>query len=66
VLAPIDIATLALDRARSDLGEFASVEIDLPDGTKIRAGDMLDDLDADRAADAVAQACGITPNGAPT
>ena len=65
-LAPIDMAALALDRARRDLGEFAAVEIDLPDGTRIRAGDMLDDLDADRATDAFLQACATSSNGAPT
>jgi hypothetical protein len=65
-LAPIDTAALALDQARRDLGEFAEVEIDLPDGTSIRAVDMLDDLDADRATDAVVQACATSSNGAPT
>lgn len=56
--------TRAIDKARSDLGEFAEIEIDLPDGTTARAGDILDDLDSDRAADAVLQACGITQGGA--
>jgi hypothetical protein len=62
-LAPIDTAALAIDRARSDLGEFAALDIDLPDGTRVRAGDILDDIDADRTADAVAQACAVAPNG---
>jgi predicted kinase len=63
-LAPIDMDALAIDRARSDLGEFAAIDIDLPDGTTVRAGDILDDIDADRSADAVLQACGITQGGA--
>lgn len=53
-----------LAAARRDLGEFADIEIDLPDGTTARAGDILDDLDADRAADAVVQACATSSNGA--
>ena len=65
-LTPIDTVALALDRARSDLGDFAAVEIDLPDGTRVRADDILDDLDADRAAEAVARACVTSSNGAPT
>lgn len=71
-IAPIDTTALAdmqagrdLARARSELAEFADIEIDLPDGTTARAGDILDDLDADRAADAVVQACAISSNGAP-
>ncbi len=63
-LAPIDTAALALDQARRDLGDFAEIEIDLPDGTTARAGDVLADLDSDRAADAVLQACGITQGAA--
>lgn len=50
--------------ARAELGDFAEIEIDLPDGTTARAGDVLADLDADRAADAVLQACAITQGGA--
>ncbi len=61
---PIDTAALALDRARSDLGEFADLDIELADGTTARAGDILDDIDADQQADAVLQACGITQGGA--
>lgn len=53
-----------LAAARADLGEFADIEIDLPDGTTARAGDILDDLDMDRAADAVIQACATSSNGA--
>lgn len=63
-LDPFDTATLALDRARSDLAEFADLDIELADGTTARAGDILDDIDADRQADAVLQACGITQGGA--
>lgn len=48
-----------LRAARDDLSLFQDVEIDLGDGTKVRARDILDDLDADAAADAVLQACGI-------
>lgn len=55
--------TRAIDRVRSDLGEFAALDIDLPDGTRARAGDILDDLDSYRAADAFLQACGITQGG---
>lgn len=54
-----------LSAARRDFGAFADAEILLPDGTTARAADVLDDLDADRAADAVLQACGLTPNGGP-
>ncbi len=55
----------ALHTARRDLGAFADAEILLPDGTTARAADVLDDLDSDRAADAVLQACGLTPTGGP-
>lgn len=61
-----DPVTDAIAAARADLGEFADIEIDLPDGTKARAGDILDDLDADRQAAAVVQACATSSNGAPT
>lgn len=60
-----DEALAQLAAARADLGEFADIEIDLPDGTTARAGDILDDLDMDRAADAVVQACATSSNGAP-
>lgn len=50
--------------ARDDLAEFADIEIDLPDGTRARAGDILDDLDADRAADEAINTCAINPAGA--
>lgn len=57
--------TRAVDQARRDLGAFAEAEIDMPDGTTIRAGDLLDDIEADRQFDAFLQACAIaTPNGA--
>ncbi len=69
-MAPIDMDALARDqagrdiaRARDELAEFAEIEIALPDGTMARARDILDDLDADRAADAFLQACGITQKG---
>jgi hypothetical protein len=42
--------------------EFADLEINV-DGTTYTAREMLDDLDADAAADAVVQACGIIPTG---
>lgn len=48
-----------LRAARDDLSLFLDVEIDLGDGTKVRARDILDDLDADAGADAVLQACGL-------
>lgn len=57
----LDPIAAELAAARADLGEFADIEIDLPDGTTARAGDLLDDLDRYRAADAFLQACGITP-----
>lgn len=56
----------AISAARAELGEFADTEIDLPDGTRARAGDILDDLDADRAAEAQVQACATSTNGEPT
>ncbi len=59
-------AAAAISAARTELGEFADIEITLPDGTTARAGDILDDLDADRQADAVTQACATSSNGAPT
>lgn len=59
-------AAAAISAARDDLGEFADIEITLPDGTTARAGDILDDIDADRQADAVTQACATSSNGAPT
>lgn len=60
----LDPIAAELAAARADLGEFADIEIDLPDGTTARAGDILDDIEADRRADAVIQACGITQGGA--
>lgn len=54
----------ALAAARADLGEFADLEIDLPDGTKARAGDIFDDLDADRAADEAINTCLLDPAAA--
>ena len=53
-----------ISAARDELAEFADIEIDLPDGTRARAGDILDDLDADGRADAVIQACALSTNGA--
>ncbi len=51
----------AIAAARSDLGEFADIEVELPDGTRVRAGDVLDDLDADRAADEALDTCILDP-----
>lgn len=55
-----DIAA-ELAAARSDLGEFADIDIDLPDGTRARASDVLDSLDADRAADDALNTCILDP-----
>ncbi len=70
-IAPIDMAALAQDqiardlaRARDELGAFAEVEIDLPDGTRARAGEFLDELDLDRAADEAINTCLLNPAGA--
>lgn len=61
----LNAETRGIDAARRELGAFAEAEIDLPDGTTIRAGDLLDDIEADRQFDAFLQACAIaTPNGA--
>lgn len=56
-------ATDAITAMRSDLGDFAEFEIELADGTKGRPADFLDDLDADRQADAFVQACATLPAG---
>ncbi len=48
-----------LRAARDDLDLFLDAELDLGDGTKVRARDILDDLDSDAGADAVLQACGL-------
>jgi hypothetical protein len=60
-LDPVNVEALAIDQARADLGEFADLEIDLPDGTTVRAGDILDDLDADRTADEAINTCLLNP-----
>lgn len=58
--APIaDPVAAGLQRLRED---YADLEIDI-DGTTFTARELLDDLDADEAADAVVQACGIIPTG---
>lgn len=57
-------AAAAISAARDELAEFADIEIDLPDGTTARAGDILDDLDADRAADEAINTCALNPAGA--
>lgn len=56
-VAPVQDAELR--SARDELSLFLDAEINLGDGTKVRARDVLDDLDADAGADAVLQACGI-------
>lgn len=61
---PMEAAADPIAATRADLGAFAEVEIDLPDGTTARAGDLLDDLEADRQFDAFLQACATTPTGA--
>ena len=61
---PTGEAAAAIYAARNELAEFADIEIDLPDGTTARAGDILDDLDADRAADEAINTCSIDPAGA--
>lgn len=58
--APVaDPVAAELQRMRE---EFADLSIEI-DGTTLTARDVLDDLDADEAADAVVQACGIIPTG---
>lgn len=58
-LPPERIEDAELRAARDDLDLFLDAELDLGDGTTVRARDVLDDLDADAGADAVLQACGL-------
>lgn len=59
-----DAVSKILATARRDLGSFADAEIDLPDGTTARAGDVLDDIEADQQFDAFLQACATQQTGA--
>jgi hypothetical protein len=60
---PAQTPTPARDDALAQLrAEFDGLTLDLGE-TQLSARDLLDELDADDAAEAVIQACGIIPKG---